>query len=237
MSEELERLKRVYAGYASSRFRARWNADNPGNQCLVSERVDAARGMLNERGMWPPTDLKILDVGCGAGGELARFLDWGADPSDLFGVDVLCDRIETARRTHPAITFLCSDASRVDFSDGTFDLVLCFTLFTSVLDVRMQHAISREMDRVLKPGGRVLWYDFRVSAPWNPRTIPIRRRRIARLFPDYVLELRSISVLPPLARRLGPLTSTLYPTLARVPLLRTHLIGLLEKTSSGAQEQ
>jgi hypothetical protein len=35
--------------------------------------------------------------------------------------------------------------------------------------------------------------------------------------------------LPPLARRLHPLTRLLYPVLAALPPLRTHWMGLLER--------
>jgi hypothetical protein len=38
-------------------------------------------------------------------------------------------------------------------------------------------------------------------------------------------------VLPPLVRRLGPLTAALYPALALAPPLRSHLMGLLRKTA------
>jgi ubiquinone/menaquinone biosynthesis C-methylase UbiE len=229
MDDEIERLKRVYAGYESSRVRSRWSAANAGNRYLVKERLDKTRELLERIHLWPPASVKILDVGCGTGGELARFRKWGADPSDLIGVDLLPERIEIARRSHPDIAFLCADASALELRDATFDLVLCLTLFTSILDPTMRAAISAEIDRVLKPQGRVLWYDFRVSPPWNPRTISMTRPKIAMLFPRYSQALHSISLLPPLARRLGAMTSALYGPLARVPFLRTHLIGLLEK--------
>ena len=49
------------------------------------------------------------------------------------------------------------------------------------------------------------------------------------LFPSYRAEVRSLTVAPPLARRLGGATGTLYPLLARVPLVRSHLAGVLVK--------
>jgi hypothetical protein len=51
------------------------------------------------------------------------------------------------------------------------------------------------------------------------------------IFLDYDAQLETITLLPPLARRLGFLTGWLYPTLAAVPWLRTHYIGLLNKPS------
>ena len=39
----------------------------------------------------------------------------------------------------------------------------------------------------------------------------------------------SLTLLPPLARRLGPLTPFAYPALAAIAPLRTHLLGVLIK--------
>jgi len=48
-------------------------------------------------------------------------------------------------------------------------------------------------------------------------------------FAGYEVQLRSLTLLPPLARRLGPWTEALYPLLGLCPWLRTHLVGLLIK--------
>ena len=87
--------------------------------------------------------------------------------------------------------------------------------------------------RVLRVGGGVLWYDFRFNNPANRNVRGMGRRSIIRLFPNFELRLQSLTLLPPLARRLGPLTSVLYPALARLPFLRTHWLGLLKQGSSG----
>jgi hypothetical protein len=39
--------------------------------------------------------------------------------------------------------------------------------------------------------------------------------------------MRSITVVPPIARRLGPLTPVAYPILHAVPPLRSHFVGRL----------
>lgn len=53
--------------------------------------------------------------------------------------------------------------------------------------------------------------------------------QIRRLFPQLEMHLHTATVLPPLARRLGRLTQSLYPVLAAIPPLRTHYLGLLMK--------
>ena len=42
------------------------------------------------------------------------------------------------------------------------------TVFSSTLDRRMRQNIAREMLRVLKPEGIVLWYDYHVNNSRNP---------------------------------------------------------------------
>ena len=128
-----------------------------------------------------------------------------------------------------AASFCRANAEQLGFPDGAFDLVLLFTVFTSILDDRMARSVAREVERVLKPGGAVVWYDFRYDNPWNPNVRGMTKATIRSLFADFELKLQMVTLLPPLARRLGRATSILYPVLAAVPLLRTHYLGLLVK--------
>src|SRR6266403_538832 len=49
-----------------------------------------SNGLTNLRGR------KILEVGCGYGHWLRCFVDWGAEPGDIHGIDLLEDRIAEA---------------------------------------------------------------------------------------------------------------------------------------------
>jgi hypothetical protein len=53
--------------------------------------------------------------------------------------------------------------------------------------------------------------------------------RIRSLFPGLALDLEPITVIPPVARRLGPLTDGAYALLAAFPLLRSRYLGLLQR--------
>jgi hypothetical protein len=117
---------------------------------------------------------------------------------------------------------------------SSLDMVLLFTVFSSILDHRMAENVATEVRRVLKPGGAVLWYDFRYDNPSNPHTRGMTKRHIRRLFPGFTLNLRTITSLPPLARRLGRATSWLYPVLAAGPFLRTHYAAARGTASRGA---
>ncbi len=145
------------------------------------------------------------------------------------GVDLLPARIAAARRAYPQLEFQEANAEHVDFPDASFDLVMASTVFSSILDASMAVHVASEIQRVLRPGGALLWYDFRYDNPANRDVRGIGARRVRVLFPQLDGTLQSVTVLPPVVRRLGPLTSTLYPVLAAAPPLRSHLCGLLRK--------
>jgi hypothetical protein len=105
--------------------------------------------------------------------------------------------------------------------------VSAFTVFSSIIDPTMARNVARSMSRVLDRNGAVIWYDLRYPNPWNHHLKAITKRRIRRLFPSCAMALESVTLLPPLARRLGRSTNQAYPLLASIPVLRSHHVGLL----------
>lgn len=228
--QEVERLEEVYRQYRESdTIRVQWSETNPGNRAIVGERTRMLAQMLRRAGLLPLANRRILDIGCGSGKVLGSFLQSGALPENLYGIDLLPDRIEAAKQNFPDIHFQQANAEQLDFRDASFDLVLLFTVFTSILDDRMARAVAEEVRRVLRAGGAVVWYDFRYNNPRNRHVRGMTKDAIGALFPDFALHLRPTTVLPPLARRLGVLTPVLYPALSTIPFLRTHYLGLLVK--------
>jgi len=118
------------------------------------------------------------------------------------------------------------------FSDGSFDLVLQFLLFTSVLSLALREQIAKEISRVLVPGGRFLWFDFAFNNPGNRDVRRVGRSEIHQLFPDFTLRTRRVIVAPPLGRFLGAFSPALYHLAAETRLLCTHYLCLLEKNCS-----
>jgi ubiquinone/menaquinone biosynthesis C-methylase UbiE len=227
---EVNRLRAVYRQYAACGFaESKWSNLNQGNQAIQTEREGKTRELLRRSGFFPLSSKRILDVGCGTGKQLGTFLEWGAQPEKLFGIDLIPDRVAAARTMFPGITFQLANAESLPYPDGAFDLVAVFTVFTSILNRAMAVNIAHEINRVLAPKGAVLWYDFRMNNPFNPHVTGLSRKRIAGLFPGFGMALEAISLLPPLARHLGALTDRLYITLSALPFLRTHLLGLLTK--------
>jgi hypothetical protein len=72
---------------------------------------------------------------------------------------------------------------------------------------------------------------MRYPNPRNRNVRPMTKARIRELFPSFELQLASLTVLPPLACHLGRGTNSIYPLLARVPILRSHYLGLLRATT------
>ena len=107
-------------------------------------------------GLRAQPDWKILDVGCGTGGNLTlleRFgRSWGIDYAHAAAAF-------TKGRGHPRVSV--ASATELPHPDATFDLVTAFGVIEHVPDDRRMLA---EMLRVTKPGGHLL---FMTSAhPW-----------------------------------------------------------------------
>lgn len=227
---EAERIERVYGRYRSSPSHvARHASANPGNQAIVAERDRTVDALLAEFGMAPLGGRRVLDVGCGFGHELARMEALGARPADMIGVDLVPERVDHARQAFPLIDFRVGNAAALEFPDESFHVVLCYTLFSSILDDETARRVAAGVERVLSPGGALAWFDIRYPNPANRNLRAVSRRTVRALFPTLTPHLRTVTLLPPLARRLGGLTPVAYPMLARVAVLRSHLAGLLVK--------
>lgn len=224
---ETDRIARAYRDL-EQRAGSRWSGANKGNQAILAERRSLTRRLLDDVGWIPLGDREVLEVGSGHGSELAWLRELGASYSHLVGVDLLPNRVEAARTMYPEIDFHLGNAEHLEFADERFDLVMAFTVFSSIFDRTMAANIASEIVRVLRPGGALLWYDVRYDST-NRNVKAVRARQVRALFPDLQGELATITLLPPFARRLGPLTRIGYPLLSRVPPLRSHLLGLLRK--------
>ena len=172
----------------------------------------------------------VFEVGCGKGFWLRQFIQWGARPENLFGIDLLEEKIEEGKGLCPAgVNLQWGDASKLEFQDNSFDLVLQFTVFTSILDLQMKKKVATQMIRVLKPGGSILWYDYFVSNPSNPDVRGVTRKEISQLFPGLSIFLKRITLAPPLGRAIGPISPSLYRLLSTFKPLCTHYLGLFRK--------
>lgn len=187
-----------------------------------------AAGMLIDIGLTDLSDMDLLDVGCGTGGWLRSLLEWGARPERLHGIDLLEDRIARARSLSPLIDFRVGNGWQLPFANECMDLVCAHMVFSSILDPTAREALAAEMRRVLRPSGVIFIYDFRVRDPRNPGTVGIRKKEVQRLFPGMTIRTRSLTLAPPLLRRLAPRSWLLAAVLESLcPFLLTHAIHFL----------
>jgi len=233
MSEqnELQRLQRVYRKRIADGLIDRYSLFRPGELYMLQTRERVTLDVLRAAGWTSLSDKAILEVGCGRGHRLADFVRWGADPAQVCGVDLMPDFVAEAKRTHPNFSLVRASAHRLPFPSGSFDLVLQSTLFTSIADCSLRRAIAGEMLRVLRPAGIILWYDFRYPNPRNRDVQPIGARAIHDLFPECVIRLRTVTLLPPLARALAGRMLPLCRALELVPILRSHYLALIRRRS------
>jgi ubiquinone/menaquinone biosynthesis C-methylase UbiE len=227
--EEL-RIRRVYEERSQTIPAERYSSQNQGNIFIRQELERHLLSALHRFACGPLSAQKILDVGCGAGFWLRKFIKWGATPKNVFGIDLMGDQVaEAGQRLPIGTTLRVESATKMSFADESFDLLLQFTVFSSVLHFPTRIKMAREMSRVLKPGGHIVWYDFFVNNPWNPNVRGVGRREIRALFPGYRGSFRRITVAPPLIRRMGSLVPAVYPILASLTICFTHYLAILEK--------
>jgi ubiquinone/menaquinone biosynthesis C-methylase UbiE len=185
--------------------------------------------MLAQSGLASLGGIDILEVGCGSGGMLQRLVGLGADSARLAGVDLVEDRIEMARRRFPTADFRVGSAHELPFEDASFDLVSQLTLFSSVVDPKLRSAIAVEMLRVLRPGGRILWYDAHRATP-DPAFVPIPAADLARLFPGCRIVSRAATLRWWLIERVVPRSRLAGLLLERMPWLCSHTVAVIRPT-------
>ncbi len=105
----------------------------------------------------PSAGMKVLEVGCGTGTNLALFADAGCEVS---GIDLSPSMLGLARRKlSDGADLRLGDASAMPFDDGAFDLVLGF-LTLHEMPRHVRGPVVSEMARVAGADGRIVFVDF-----------------------------------------------------------------------------
>lgn len=228
-SPEVARIREAYSR-RNGRTGDRYSFLNPAYMLEIQEREFELFSLFSRHKVPPLETSQVLEIGCGTGYWIRAFLQWGARPENLFGIDLLPERIALARKLCPqGVNLDCANAATLAFPDSSFDLVLQSTVFTSILDESMKQRVAREMLRVLKPCGFVLWYDFMFDNPQNPDVRGVRRSEIENLFPGSRIYSRRVTLAPPVGRLVGRYSPFFYHLLSRTKVLSTHYLCLIEK--------
>jgi SAM-dependent methyltransferase len=219
-------IEETYARYAADERKQRaWAAGNPGKAAIRDELAAAALAAI---GPELSGGEELLDAGCGIGWWLRQLVAAGVAPERLHGVGLLEDRARRAAEAVAAATVVAGDLRALPYRDGRFTAVFVLTVLSSISDRDDALAATAEAWRVLASGGVLVVWEPRVSTPGNRATRLVRASDLAAAT-DVAPAGRTLTLLPPLARRLGRRTSTWYPRLARVPAVRTHRLHILRR--------
>jgi ubiquinone/menaquinone biosynthesis C-methylase UbiE len=150
----------AHEAFVSARFDATCNRFRLG---LSHEdaRLDAIISALD-----PLPGLRILDLGCGKG-RFSRELR--ARNAEVIGLDLSTSMLQQA----VGIDRVRGSARRLPFRSGSFDAVVAVEVFEHLAN-DMVDEVSREVSRVLQPGGTFVLIDKNIFAldanrPWLPK--------------------------------------------------------------------
>jgi SAM-dependent methyltransferase len=229
-STEIERMREENIRRSQPRLRERWSWSSIGGQYIHCQMLRCCISELAEAHLFPLEDLDVADVGCGDGTMLLELVQWGASPKRLAAIDLDEPRVRRAREKLPSANICLGDTRRLPWPTASFDLVTQFTVFTSILDPATRRAAAQEMIRVLRPGGSLLWFDFRYDNPHNKHVRGIGVKEVRNLFPGCDVHFTRAILAPPLARAIAPVSWIATLLLEKVPLLRTHYGAVIKDT-------
>lgn len=229
-SHEPEEVRRRYARRLEVVAPGRYDPLLPANWMPLQERQRAILRALARAAIRDVSQLRLIEVGCGAGGNLLEFLRLGFSPGNLSGVELLPERAQAARQVLPAaVRITTGDAATHQVAPASADIVFQAVVFSSLLDAAFQAQLAAQMWRWLRPGGGVLWYDFTWNNPRNPDVQGVPLARVRELFPEGEIRSERVTLAPPIARLVTRWHPGLYTLLNAVPLLRTHLLCWIRK--------
>lgn len=138
--------------------------DNPKLSFINSKEFGLATERLNEVFL-SMAEIKdgetVVDVGCGFGGTI-QTLDKIHRDLSIYGINIDERQLERARnnnntQTNNRIEFISADAYTLPFGKGSVDKVLALE---SIFHLNDREQFFREVKRVLKPGGKLIFTDF-----------------------------------------------------------------------------
>jgi ubiquinone/menaquinone biosynthesis C-methylase UbiE len=105
----------------------------------------------------PKSGMRVLDIGCGTGAQLAIYQEAGCE---VFGIDLSKSMLSIARtKLSDQAVLTTGDATKMPFPDQAFDLVIS-SLFLHQLDAGVRSVALEEAKRVVHPEGCILLVDF-----------------------------------------------------------------------------
>jgi ubiquinone/menaquinone biosynthesis C-methylase UbiE len=165
----------------------------------------------------------LLDLGCGTGDDVAELAAILGATGTVVGADVSTAMIAEANRRHghlsPAVRFMEADAECLDLSGVSFDRCRAERLLMHV--PHPQRALA-EMARVLRPGGRLVVFDFDWDTMYADSPHKETTRRLFHSFSDGIRNGWIGRALPRLFREAGLQDVTDVPRAVRMGCKSAH---------------
>jgi SAM-dependent methyltransferase len=176
-ADEVDRIRQTFAN--RDRRGPRSPAISSAYRLINLERQEAMLGLFDS--LLPGPRPALLDVGCGGGLDLERWLKEGWPVTALSGVDVAPERVAAARVRLPGVDIRQTEGADLPYPDAKFAVATAVTVFSSILDPGLRRRLFTEMRRVVAPGGIVIVYDFVIRNPRNANVTPMTLRRLLAL--------------------------------------------------------
>jgi len=227
--EEIKQIKERY----TKRNSISENLYNPLTTDVIFRRQEFERVLIKiikDNYSYNLKNLKLLEIGCGVGSNLSKFIELGFEPKNIIGNELLIERAETARKILPKeVDIIEGNALKLSFPPNSFDIVFQSTVFTSILDTNFQKELARKMWKFVKPGGGILWYDFIYNNPQNPNVRKVTLKEVKQLFPIGEIKYCRLTLAPPISRVVTKIHPNFYHLFNLFPFLRTHILCWIKK--------
>lgn len=139
---------------------------------------------------------RVLDVACGTGRMLPVIFEangeaeyFGLDTSDVMTTQLMKKAKELG--VSNKIKIIISDAAKIPAADNTFDMVFSYHLLWH-LPIREQKKIIKEMLRVTKPGGLMVFDILNSNFVWEKIKGLFGRKKTAEIYKTNIKEIRGL---------------------------------------------
>ncbi len=210
MQSDVDRLKADYArrdaeeGGDADRKRLSWIV--PENHLLDVHIQRFLFTALSGQGWTAETmgECRLLDVGCGKGRELRWFYEAGI--RNIHAIELIESRAKIAQEQMPFASVTVANMEKLPYADKQFDCAVQLITFSSCLDKDIQQKAAKQMLRVTKNEGAILWVDLKPGKGMRDYIQGIGSSELKLLFPDCDIEWKYFGPRP---LYLGVITSIL----------------------------
>ncbi len=228
MTSELDRLKNVYK--ERENINSKYNPVLPENYYLINSREKVFIKSLYKYFGTDFSHLKVLDLGFGSGIDIFTLIKSGFKIENISGVEVIEERFNKMQISIPNLNLKFNSGFNIPFENENFDLIVQSTVFSSILNSDSRKQLSDEMIRVLKPQGKIFFYDLKYNNPWNKNIIKIDKKEIMRLF-DKNFKSHSVTLNPIVVRKIAKYSIILCEILEKCPLFCSHYYTIISRES------